>query len=50
MDINFLRTAITVIAFVLFVCILVWVCLPSKKADFDEAAQLPFKSEEELDK
>ncbi len=45
MDINVLRSVVTVTAFAVFVGILVWACLPSKKADFDEAAQLPFQSE-----
>ena len=45
MDINVLRVIVTVVAFVAFVGILVWAALPSKKADFDEAAQLPFQSE-----
>jgi cytochrome c oxidase cbb3-type subunit 4 len=45
MDINVLRVIVTVVAFVVFVGILVWAALPSQKAQFDEAAQLPFKSE-----
>lgn len=42
MDINTLRSLITALSFVLFVCILVWAYLPSRKTAFDEAAQLPF--------
>jgi cytochrome c oxidase cbb3-type subunit IV len=45
MDINVLRSIATVAAFFAFVGILVWACLPSKKAQFDDAAQLPFRSE-----
>ncbi|MES2980617.1 MAG: cbb3-type cytochrome c oxidase subunit 3 [Pseudomonadota bacterium] len=45
MDINLLRSLVTVAAFVAFLGILVWACLPSKKAQFDDAAQLPFRSE-----
>ena len=45
MDINVLRSIVTVAAFVVFIGILVWASLPSKKAQFDEAAQLPFKSD-----
>ncbi len=45
MDINVLRSMVTVAAFGVFVGILVWACLPSKKAQFDDAAQLPFRSE-----
>ena len=45
MDLNFLRSLVTVAAFIAFVGILVWAYWPSKKSQFDEAAQLPFKSE-----
>lgn len=45
MDINVLRSMVTVAAFVVFVGILVWACLPSRKVQFDDAAQLPFRSE-----
>jgi cytochrome c oxidase cbb3-type subunit IV len=45
MDINILRSAVTVLGFVLFVGILVWAWRPNQKAGFDEAAQLPFKSD-----
>jgi len=42
MDINILRSLITTVSFLLFVCILVWAYQPSRKTAFDEAAQLPF--------
>ena len=45
MDINLLRSLVTVAAFAGFVSIWVWVYRPSRKAQFDEAAQLPFQSE-----
>ena len=45
MDINVLRSLVTVAGFVLFVGILVWAYRPSQKAQFDEAAQLPFRSD-----
>ncbi|NMM06886.1 cbb3-type cytochrome c oxidase subunit 3 [Polaromonas sp.] len=45
MDINVLRSIVTVAAFAAFVGIMVWACLPSRKAQFDDAAQLPFRSE-----
>lgn len=45
MDINILRVGVTVVGFVLFVGILVWAWRPTQKEQFDEAAQLPFKSE-----
>ncbi len=45
MDINVLRSLVTVAAFVGFVAILVWAYRPSRKEQFDDAAQLPFRSE-----
>lgn len=50
MDLNILRSVVTVIAFVLFVGILIWAYLPSRKSQFDEAAELPFRSEQEQGK
>lgn len=46
MDINVLRSAVTLAAFVLFIAILVWAYLPARRAQFDEAARLPFQEEE----
>lgn len=45
MDINVLRSLVTVAAFVVFICILFWAYRPSRKDQFDDAAQLPFRSE-----
>ncbi|MES2052370.1 MULTISPECIES: cbb3-type cytochrome oxidase subunit 3 [Polaromonas] len=45
MDINVLRSLVTVAAFVVFIGILVWAYLPSRKEQFEDAAQLPFRSE-----
>ncbi len=45
MDINVLRSAVTVTGFVVFVGILIWAWRPAQKARFDEASQLPFKSD-----
>lgn len=45
MDINLLRTIVTVSAFCVFIGILVWAYTPSRSAHFDEAAKLPFRSE-----
>ena len=45
MDINLMRSLVTVAAFAGFVSILVWAYRPSRKAQFDEAAQLPFQSD-----
>lgn len=44
-EINVLRSLVTVAAFASFVAILVWAYLPARKKQFDEAARLPFKSE-----
>ena len=45
MDINLMRSLVTVAALAGFVTILVWAYQPSRKAQFDEAAQLPFLSD-----
>ena len=45
MDINLMRSLVTVAAFAAFIAILVWAYRPSRKAQFDEAAQLPFLSD-----
>ena len=42
MDINDMRSIVTVISLVTFVGILVWAWSKKNKADFDEAARLPF--------
>jgi len=42
MDINLLRSAITVLAFVAFAGIVWWAYRRRSQANFDEAAQLPF--------
>ena len=44
-EINVLRSVVTVAAFASFVAILVWAYLPARQKQFDEAADLPFKSE-----
>ena len=44
-EINVLRSIVTVAAFAGFVAILVWAYLPARQKQFDEAAALPFKSE-----
>lgn len=46
MDVNVLRSVVTTFAFVLFVGILVWAYLPGRRAQFDDAASLPFREEE----
>ena len=49
MDINFLRSFVTVLAFAIFVGILVWAYLPARKAGFENAARLPFESPDSFD-
>jgi cytochrome c oxidase cbb3-type subunit IV len=43
MDVNDLRSGVTVISLVLFLALVVWTWSRSRKAAFDEAAQLPFQ-------
>ena len=42
MDVNTLRTIVTVITFIVFLGILVWTLSQRRTADFEEAAKLPF--------
>jgi cytochrome c oxidase cbb3-type subunit 4 len=46
MDIHALRSAVTVVAFLAFVGLLVWSCMPARQKEFDEAAAMPFLDEE----
>ena len=46
-DINILRSLVTAAGFVLFIAVAIWAYRPSRKAAFDEAAQLPFVAEQE---
>ncbi len=43
MDVNLLRAAVTVVAFLLFDGILVWAYRPASLRQFEEAARLPFR-------
>ena len=45
MDINFWRSLVTLAAFIGFIAILLWAYQPSRKAQFEDAAQLPFQSD-----
>ncbi|MEW6693798.1 Cbb3-type cytochrome oxidase component FixQ [Tepidimonas thermarum] len=45
MDINDLRAIVTVLSFVSFVGIWVWAWSRKNRERFEEAAQLPFRSE-----
>lgn len=41
MDVNLLRTIVTVVAFLLFIGIVLWAYRPGSRQQFDEAACLP---------
>ncbi|MFN4005219.1 MAG: cbb3-type cytochrome oxidase subunit 3 [Hylemonella sp.] len=45
MDINMLRSIVTVAALVCFVGIVWWAWSARNKADFDQAARLPFEQD-----
>ncbi len=45
MDINTLRIAVTLVSFVVFVGILIWVWRNRNTSDFKDAANLPFKED-----
>ena len=45
MDINHLRSAVTVLSLLLFVGIVGWAWSRRNQANFQEAAQLPFQDE-----
>jgi cytochrome c oxidase cbb3-type subunit 4 len=42
MDINILRSAVTVVSLLLFLALVVWTWSRHRRAAFDDAAQLPF--------
>ncbi|MEO5660639.1 MAG: cbb3-type cytochrome c oxidase subunit 3 [Polaromonas sp.] len=46
MDINILRSIVTVVTFFVFIAIVVWAWSSRNAKGFDEAAQLPFRQEE----
>jgi cytochrome c oxidase cbb3-type subunit 4 len=48
MDINDIRSAMTVIMFVLFLGIVFWAYSSKRKRAFDEAARLPFEEDESM--
>jgi cytochrome c oxidase cbb3-type subunit IV len=45
MDINTLRSAVTVIGLLLFVALVLWVYRAARRQAFDAAAQIPFVGE-----
>ncbi len=46
MDINTLRSIVTVLTFAIFLGIICWAMSRRNQANFDEAAQLPFRQED----
>ena len=46
MDINDMRSAVTVVSFLVFVGIVAWAWSKRNKSNFDEAAQLPFANDD----
>ena len=42
MDVNTLRSAVTVVTFILFLGIVLWTLSKRRSAEFEEAANLPF--------
>ncbi len=49
MDINDLRSMITLLSFVTFIGIMAWAYSGKRKQSFDEAALLPFSDDEPVD-
>lgn len=45
MDVNDLRSAVTVISLILFLALVAWTWRRSRKSAFDAAARLPFEDE-----
>ena len=45
MDINLLRSIVTVVAFIVFIGIVIWAWSRRNQARFDEAARLPFEQD-----
>ncbi len=46
MDLNDLRSAITLLSFVIFIGLVAWAWSARRRSSFDEAARLPFSGEE----
>ena len=45
MDINLLRSIVTVVAFIVFIGIVIWAWSRRNQARFEEAARLPFEQD-----
>jgi cytochrome c oxidase cbb3-type subunit 4 len=50
LDVNFWRSVTTVASLLVFLGILFWAYAPKHKAEFDEAALLPFQYDKQNDK
>jgi len=46
LDINVLRSIVTVVLFVLFIALIIWAWSKDRKQEFDEAANIPFEGNE----
>ena len=47
MDLNDLRTIVTAVSFIAFIGVVVWAYNKKQKAQFDEAANIPFLDDDE---
>ncbi len=45
MDLNDIRSLVTLFSFVFFIALMAWTYRPARRAGLDEAAQLPFLGE-----
>ena len=45
MDVNLIRSIMTVVMFVFFIAVAIWAWSARNRKRFDEAAQLPFEGE-----
>jgi cytochrome c oxidase cbb3-type subunit 4 len=48
MDITTLRSAVTVVAFLTFLGIVIWAYGSARKSRFDAAARMPFEEDEDI--
>jgi cytochrome c oxidase cbb3-type subunit 4 len=47
MDMNDIRSIVTLLSFCFFVAFAIWAWRPARRADLDEAAQLPFLGDDD---
>ena len=50
MDLNDIRSFVTLLSFCFFIVLALWAWRPARRADLDAAAQLPFLGEVEPEK